>query len=113
MACLALAGIAAVLPLGVSAATPSPSPNVYRSLDAGSARDAGVVRGTIESVDYSANEVAVREGHRVVLVSVVPSTSIYRSKQYATLSDLRKGDAIEIDVYTINGRLVARSITLR
>jgi hypothetical protein len=108
-----LAGCAALLPLFAVAAEPSPSPNVYRSLESGSARDAGEVRGTIADVDYAGGSISVRERSRLLTVAVVPSTAIYRGHQYATLSDLRRGETVDAEVYTINGRLVARTIQLR
>lgn len=109
----ALASIFAMLPLRAPADAPSPSPNVYRSLDSRAPRDAGVIAGKIESVDYSAGSIRVRGPHGVQTVALVPSTTIYRGREYATLSDLRAGQLVEIAVYEVGGRLVAQSIRLK
>lgn len=94
-------------------AEPSPSPNVYRSLDSRAPRDAGVVQGTIESVDYAGESIRVRGPRGTMTVAVVPSTTIYRGKEYAALSDLRSGQAVEIALYEVSGRFVAQSIRLK
>jgi hypothetical protein len=109
----ALTSIGLALPIGALAEPPSPTPNVYRSLESGSARDAGEIRGTISDVDYAGGSISVRERNHVLTVAIVPSTAIYRGHSYATLSDLRRGENVDAEVYTINGRLVARSIQLR
>jgi len=111
----ALASVLAALPLRASAAppSPSPSPNVYRSLDSRAPRAAGIISGRIEMVDYSAGIIRVRGSHGVQVVALVPSTTIYRGSEYATLSDLRSGQFVEIALYEAGGRLVAASIRLK
>ncbi len=103
-----------VAPVLASADPGVPNP-VYRSLESGKdAHDAGVVSGIIEGVDYSGGLVTVRTRHRgSINVSVVPSTAIYRGGQYGTLSDLRRGQSVEISVYEVGGRLVAQTIRLK
>jgi len=89
------------------------TPNVYRSLDSGSrARPANEIRGRIESVDYPGGMLVVRDGPHRTLVAVVPSTTIYRRGGYGTLSDLRRGEHVDISVYMVGGRLVAQTIRI-
>lgn len=108
-----LTSIALMLPTR-ALADPSPTPaNVYRSLDSKSARDAGVIRGTIDSVDYASGSVVVRGQHGLQTVNLTPSTTIYHGSQYATFSDLRRGQSVEIDVYEVSGHLVAQSIRMK
>ena len=118
MVLAALTGLAlAVLPSRApadSTPAPTPTPNVYRSLDAETPRDAGSIHGTIESIDYAAGMIVVRaKGHRSHTVAIVPSTAIYRGRQVQSLSDLRRGQYVDVEVYMTGGRLVARTITLR
>ena len=109
----AFSGIVFVLPPNALAGpTPTPTPNLYRSLDAGNAHDAGVVRGAIEAVDYANGTISVRSARGVLSIAIVPSTAIYRGGQYATLSDLHRGEDVVADVYTVDGRLIARSINV-
>ena len=108
-------GSVILLPLRVVADPPgSPPNNLYRSLESGSpSRPAARVHGVIESIDYSSGTLVVRSGGRSTLVAVVPSTSIYGGPGYSGLSDLRRGQSVDISVYEIDGRLVAQSIRLK
>ncbi len=110
---VAMAGILAVLPLHAWADTASPSPNLYRSLEAHAPRNAGIIQGRIEAVDYSGGSIRVRGPHGVQTIAVVPSTTIYNGGGYATLSDLRSGQLVEIAAYEVGDRLVAQSIRLK
>jgi Domain of unknown function (DUF5666) len=105
----ALASVLVMLPLRVPA---DPTPNVYHSLESRQPHDAGIIRGKIEAVDYSAGVIRVRGPHGVQTITVVPSTSIYHGREYATLSDLRPGQNVEIAAYEVGGRLIAQSIRL-
>jgi hypothetical protein len=99
-----------------AAADPHESPpnNLYRSLESGSpSRPAARVHGVIDSIDYASGTLVVRSGNRTTVVAVVPSTSIYGGGGYAGLSDLRRGQMVEISVYEVDGRLVAQSIRLK
>lgn len=89
------------------------TPNVYRSLEAGKPVHAvGELSGRIVSVDYPAGTILVATGKANRTVTVLPSTSIERRGQYATLSDLRAGQHVKIAVYEVSGRLVAQTIRL-
>ena len=88
---------------------PPPSPNLYQSLESSRSHAAGVIRGKIDAVDYSGGAVVVN-GRRI---AVVPSTTIYNGNDYAALSDLRRGQKVEIAVYEVDGKLVAQSIRLK
>lgn len=91
----------------------TPPPNVYRSLEAGKPVHAvGEIRGRIVSVDYPAGTIVVDDGKRRRVVAVLPSTSIEKRGQYATLSDLRAGQHVEISAYEVSGHLVAQTIRL-
>jgi len=112
---LIILGSVFLLPLR-AAADPQQSPgnNLYRSLESGSpSRPAARVHGVIESIDYASGTLVVRSGGRDTVVAVVPSTSIYGGGGYAGLSDLRRGQQVEISVYEVDGRLVAQSIRLK
>lgn len=114
---LGLLGLGLAASLAAGAALPARAqtapPNVYRSLESGTpVHDAGQIRGRIVAVDYPAGEVTVRTGLRTRRVQVVPSTTIYRRGQYATLSDLRPGERVTIAAYEVSGRFVAQSIRL-
>ena len=88
---------------------PPPSPNLYQSLESSHSHAAGVIRGEIDSVDYSGGAIVVG-GKRI---AVVPNTTIYNGNDYAALSDLRKGQKVEVAVYEVDGKLVAQSIRLK
>ena len=89
------------------------TPNVYRSLEAGKpVHAAGEITGRIVSVDYPAGTIVVNAGKVNRTISVLPSTSIERRGQYATLSDLRAGQHVKISAYEVSGRLVAQTIRL-
>jgi len=92
---------------------PTPTPNVYRSLDSKSARDAGVIQGTIDSIDYAGASLVVRGPRGLQTVTLTPSTTIYHGSAYAAFSDLRRGQSVEIEAYEVGGRLVAASIRLK
>lgn len=110
---LILCGLA-MLPLR-AAAEPGKVPpgQLYRSLESGASRPAGRLHGTIESIDYSAGVLIVRSGNRAAAVAIVPSTTIYGGDGYAGLSDLRRGQNVDISVYEVDGRLVAQSIRVK
>jgi Domain of unknown function (DUF5666) len=114
---VALVLAAAALPAAVTAdPPPTPVPNgVYRSFDSGKpARDAGMVRGQIEDVDYGSGTIVVRTVKgRAMTVAVLPSTTIYERDEYATLADLRRGATVEISVSEVGGKLVAQIIHLK
>lgn len=87
---------------------------VYNSFEAGKpTRDAGVVRGEIQSVDYGDGNITVRTSRGMVSIAVLPSTSIYAHGQYATLADLHRGASVEISVSEVDGRLVAQIIHVK
>ena len=91
-----------------------PPVNVYNSFEAGkSAHDAGMVKGEVESVDYSSGTIVVRTGHGRAEVAVLPSTTIYKGDQYATLADIHRGLSVAISVSDVDGRLVAQIIRLK
>lgn len=99
--------------LPASAQTPTPTPNLYRSLEAGpSSHPAREIHGTIESVDYPGGTLVVRDGSRSRVVAVVPATTIYQHGGYATLADLHRGQHVDISVYAVGGRLVAQTIRI-
>jgi hypothetical protein len=97
---------------GAFAQTPTPTSNVYRSLDSGRSRPAAEIRGRIESVDYPGGTLSVRVGGQMRIIAVTPSTTIYQHGGYATLSDLRRGQNADISVYEVGGRLVAQIIRI-
>jgi hypothetical protein len=105
----------AVTPATVLADLADGGPNgVYNSFESGkTSRDAGTIRGEIQSVDYGTGLITVRTSRGPVQVSVLPSTSIYVHGQYATLADLRRGANVEISVSEVDGRLVAQIIHLK
>lgn len=105
----------AMLPFRVCADPDKVPPGqLYRSLESGApSHPAAKLHGVIESIDYSAGMVIVRSGNRSDAVAIVPSTTIYGSGGYASLSDLRRGQNVEISVYEIGGRLVAQSIHVK
>ena len=107
-------GCIALLPLRVFADPPSSS-SLYRSLESGAAtlRPAANLRGTIESIDYASGMIVVRSGDRTTPVAIVPNTTIYGHDGYAGFSDLRRGQNVEISVYEVDGRLVAKSVRLK
>jgi hypothetical protein len=112
---LALCSIT-VLPLRVAADPPGgvPPGQLYRSLESGApSRPAGKVHGTIESIDYSSGVVIVRSGNRITAVAIVPSTTIYGGGGYAGLSDLRRGQTVDMSIYEIGGRFVAQSVRVK
>ncbi len=84
--------------------------NVYRSLEAGRARPAGVLHGTIASIDYSAGTLVLNNGARIL---VTPSTTISSGRGYRAFSDLRRGQHVAVDVSKVDGALVAQSIIVR
>jgi hypothetical protein len=95
------------------APTPTPTSNVYRSLDSGpAARPAAEIRGRIESIDYPGGTFAVRAGGKTRVIAVTPSTTIYQHGGYATFSDLRRGQNCDISVYEVGGRLVAQIVRI-
>jgi hypothetical protein len=94
------------------AQTPSPTPNVYRSLDSGRSHPAAEIHGRIESVDYPGGTLNVRVGTSTRIVAVTPSTTIYQHGGYATFADLRRGQNCDISVYEVAGRLVAQIIRI-
>ena len=109
LVCLATLALAA--PAGAQTATPSP--NLYRALESGrNARPAAEIRGRIDSVDYAGGTVAVRAGGNVRIIAVTPSTTIYQHGGYATFSDLRRGQMVDVTMYQVGGRLVAQTIRI-
>ena len=113
--------VAAALPAVVFGDTPSPGPDespvssgVYRSYESGKpARDAGVIHGQIEDVDYSSGMIVVRNGKTRSTIAVLPSTTIYEHDEYATLADLHRGATVDVSVSEVDGRLVAQIIRLK
>lgn len=96
---------------GSALADPPVPNNVYRSLESGKpARNAGQMHGKIASVDYSGGSLVVQTNRGNVVVAVVPNTAIYRGNVYGTLSDLRPGQNVQLEVYEVGGRLVAQLI---
>jgi hypothetical protein len=105
--------IACALALAAPACADPPS-NLYQQLESGhQTRPAGVLRGVIEAVDYSGGTLVLRTSKGPQQIAIVPSTTIYNGNDYATLSDLRKGQNAEIAVVEVDGRLVAQSIRLK
>ncbi len=105
--------IASACTLSAYAADPPMAKNVYQSLESSKAHPAGVLRGSIESVDYASGSIELRSSRGEQTIAVVPSTTIYNGNEYAALSDLRKGQTVEVSVVEIDGRLVAQSIRLK
>jgi hypothetical protein len=95
------------------AQTPTPTPNVYRALESGgSARPAAEIRGRIDSIDYPGGTFAVRANGSMRIIAVTPSTTIYQRGGYATFSDLRRGQNVDVSVYEVGGRLIAQTIRI-
>jgi hypothetical protein len=115
---LAIVALAAAIALAVAsplrAQTPSPTPNLYRSLEGShSAHPAAEIRGQIESVDYPGETFVIRSGPNRQTVAVVPATTIYQQHGgYATFADLHRGQHVDVSVYDVGGRLVAQSIRI-
>ena len=111
----ALFGILIACALALAApACADPPANLYQQLESGhQTRPAGVLRGTIDSVDYSGGSLVLHTSKGAQMIAIVPSTTIYNGNDYATLSDLRKGQNAEIAVIEVDGRLVAQSIRLK
>ncbi|HTV92406.1 MAG TPA: hypothetical protein VMG98_06790 [Verrucomicrobiae bacterium] len=109
-----IAGLALGFASPVFAQTPSPTPNLYRSLETGpSAHPAGEIRGRIESVDYPGGTFVVRSGSHEQIVAVVPATTFYQKHGgYATFADLHRGQRVDVSVYEVGDRLVAQSIRI-
>jgi hypothetical protein len=113
LAAILLCAAAIVIAGPVVAQTPPPTPNVYRALNSGrAAHPAAEIRGRIDSVDYAGATLAVRSGGSVRVIAVTPSTTIYQHGGYATFSDLRRGQNVDISVYEVGGRLVAQTIRI-
>jgi hypothetical protein len=84
---------------------------IYHSLEAGKpAKNAGRLRCRIVSIDYAADQLVVQSNHGNEIIAVLPSTTLYHGRQYETLSDLRAGQEVEIELSEIDGRLVAQTI---
>jgi len=114
LAALVVLGSLIAAPFSASADQVEPPNPVYRSLDSGkTVHDAGVVRGVIDSVDYSVGMLVVKTQHGREVITVVPTTAIYQGDQYATLGDLRRGQSVTVSVYEVGGRLVAQMIRLK
>jgi hypothetical protein len=112
---VAFAGLGFALPgmARAQAPPPSPTPNVYRSLESGRpVHDAGEIRGRIDSIDYPEGTLVVSGPMGKRVIAVVPSTTIYRHGEYSTLADLRRGQRVDISVYEVGGRLVAQTIRI-
>lgn len=93
---------------------PPPVPkNIYQSLESSKSHPAAEVHGSIESVDYASGSIQVRSPNGLQTIAVVPSTTIYKGGDYAALSDLRKGQTVDVTLVEIDGRLVAQSIRLK
>ncbi len=94
-------------------ANPPATPNVYRSLDAGKpAHDVGHLRGRVVSVDYAEGSFVVRTARGDLLIAILPNTTVSRGDRDAGISDVRPGQSVELSVYEVGGRLVARRIRL-
>jgi hypothetical protein len=97
----------------VFAQAQTPTPNVYRALESGrSARPAAEIRGRIDSIDYPGGTFAVRMNGSTRIIAVTPSTTIYQHGGYATFSDLRRGQNVDVSVYEVGGRLIAQTIRI-
>jgi hypothetical protein len=91
----------------------TPTPNVYRALESGGgARPAAEIRGRIDAVDYPGGTFAVRMNGSTRIIAVTPSTTIYQHGGYATFSDLRRGQNVDVSVYEVGGRLIAQTIRI-
>jgi hypothetical protein len=105
--------ISCALALAAPACADPPS-NLYQQLQSGhQTHPAGTLRGVIDSVDYSGGSLVLRTSKGAQRIAIVPSTTIYNGNDYATLSDLRKGQNAEIAVVEVDGGLVAQSIRLK
>ena len=105
----ALASLLIVLPIRALAATPAPS-NIYTSQKG--SQPAGVIKGSIQSIDYAGETIVVRSNGVNQTIALTPSTIFYHGHEYATISDLHKGQNVSIDTTQVNGRLVAQVIRL-
>jgi thioredoxin reductase len=115
LAIIALAvAVSLALASPLRAQTPSPTPNLYRSLEGSqSAHPAAEIRGKIESVDYPGGTFVIRNGPNRETIAVVPATTIYQQHGgYATFADLHRGQHVDVSVYDVGGRLVAQSIRI-
>jgi hypothetical protein len=94
------------LPAGVIAATPPPAPTFER------ARDGGVIDGRIVDIDFRQSRLSVdARGRGKVDVDVLPSTSIQATGGgYHAITDLRRGERVEIWSSLVAGRYVAQII---
>jgi hypothetical protein len=113
MLALIVVGILLASGCCLPASAQTPTPNLYRALEAGpSSHPAREIHGTIESVDYPGGTLVARDASGSQVVAVVPSTAIYRHGEYATLADLHRGQRVYISVYAVGGRLVAQTIRI-
>jgi hypothetical protein len=86
--------------------------NIFSS-DEAQAHDRGSIQGTIVSIDYAQNILIVAvQGNRTV-ITLLPTTSIFRDGQNETVSDLARGMHVDISVSEVSGHLIAQIIRIR
>lgn len=88
-----------------------PGPGFYSS-DDGRSRDRGQITGVVVGVDYGRGMLFVAGHGGRIAVLVLPSTTIYRGRSYATLTDLTNGMRVQIEANEVDGRLIAQIIRI-
>jgi hypothetical protein len=88
-----------------------PGPGFYSSDDSRS-RDRGQIAGEVVGVDYGRGILFVANHRGRIAVLVLPSTTIYRGRSYATLTDLTNGMRVQIEANEVDGRLIAQIIRI-
>ena len=86
-----------------------PGPGFYSSDDDRS-RDRGRINGEVLMVDYPRGVLSIGTRRGQITVLVLPSTTIFRGPNYATLTDLTRGMHVQIEASEVDGRLIAQII---
>jgi len=113
---LAIATLAAVLSAagaGAVLADPPPWSNTERPRVPGIViRSHALVSGRVAAVDYGHATILVATPHGAVPIRITPSTNIFRGRAFASLSDIRLGSKVEVNVSDFGGWLVAQIIRI-
>ena len=75
-------------------------------------RDRGAIVGEVVSVDYGRGLLIVGSRRDRIPILVLPSTTIFRGHDYATLTDLTQGMHVQIQANEVDGRLIAQIIRI-
>lgn len=84
----------------------------FYSSDDSHARDRGTISGQVLGVDYGRGQLIVANARGRIAILVLPSTTIFRGRDYATLTDLTNGMHVQIEASEIDGRLIAQIIRI-